>query len=73
MLVLGRRVGEGIWIGDDILVKVSSIQGNQVKLAIDAPRDVNILRCELENYSSSSSSNSMATSMNKPGTDSSSS
>jgi carbon storage regulator len=41
-------MGEAIYIGNDITVSVRSISGNRVKLAIDAPRDVHILRGELE-------------------------
>jgi carbon storage regulator CsrA len=41
-------MGEVINIGDGITVAVRSISGNRVKLAVDAPRDVRILRGELE-------------------------
>ncbi|EQM72032.1 carbon storage regulator CsrA [Pseudomonas tohonis] len=47
MLILTRRLGESILIGDDITVTVMSIQGNQVKLAINAPRDVAVHREEV--------------------------
>lgn len=48
MLVLSRKVGEKIHIGDDVLVEVRRISGNRVTLALRAPRDVRILRAELE-------------------------
>jgi carbon storage regulator len=48
MLVLSRKTDESIHIGSDIVVKVSSIAGNRVKLAIEAPRDVSIRRSELQ-------------------------
>mgnify|MGYP002624893230 CR=1 FL=1 len=48
MLVLSRKVGERINIGDDIMVEVRRISGNRVTLALKAPRDVRILRGELE-------------------------
>ena len=48
MLVLTRKDGEAIRIGDDILIKVSQIRGGRVKIAIDAPQDVRIRRSELE-------------------------
>jgi carbon storage regulator len=47
MLVLSRKPGEKIVIGDDITLTVVRVQGNQVRLAIDAPDDVRILRGEL--------------------------
>lgn len=48
MLVLSRKVGERIHIGDQIMVEVRRIAGNRVTLALKAPRDVRILRGELE-------------------------
>lgn len=47
MLVLTRKQGESIVIADDIVVRVTSIQGNRVKIAIDAPRSRRILRGEI--------------------------
>ena len=47
MLVLTRWVGERLVIGDDIVVSVLSIKGNQVRIGIDAPRDVMIHREEV--------------------------
>jgi carbon storage regulator len=47
MLVLTRRLGESIRIGDDIAVSVVEIQGGQVRLAIDAPREVPVHREEI--------------------------
>jgi len=47
MLVLSRKVGEEIVIGDNIRVRVLSIQGNQIRLGFVAPRDVQIHRDEL--------------------------
>lgn len=47
MLVLARKVDEGITIGDDIVVKVISVENGVVKLGIDAPKNVSILRDEL--------------------------
>ena len=47
MLVLARKAEESIQLGDDIIVKVISIDKGVVKLGIDAPRDVNIIRSEL--------------------------
>lgn len=47
MLVLTRRLGESITIGDNIKVTVVDIDGNQIKLGIEAPRDIEIYREEL--------------------------
>ena len=47
MLVLSRRENESIVIGDRITVKVVKIRGNQVRLAIEAPKEVRVLRTEL--------------------------
>ncbi|MBC7819205.1 MAG: carbon storage regulator CsrA [Planctomycetaceae bacterium] len=49
MLVLARRVGEEIVIGDDIRVTVLEVRGNQVRLGIVAPKSVRVLRQEIEN------------------------
>ncbi|WP_188206708.1 carbon storage regulator CsrA [Alkalibacillus aidingensis] len=47
MLVLTRKPGESIKIGDDIELKILSIDGDQIKLGIDAPRNVDIHRKEI--------------------------
>lgn len=47
MLVLSRRIGERIIVGDNIAIVVNRICGNRVVLGIDAPKDVRIMRAEL--------------------------
>ncbi|TQE99087.1 MAG: carbon storage regulator [Spiribacter salinus] len=47
MLILSRRAGETVLIGDRIRVTVTAIQGGQVRIGIDAPADVEIVRFEL--------------------------
>jgi carbon storage regulator len=47
MLVLTRKKGESIVIGDNITVKVISVDGDQVKIGIEAPRNVEIHRQEV--------------------------
>jgi carbon storage regulator len=47
MLVLSRRVGERLVIGDDIVVTVIEVRSDGVRLGIDAPRDVRVHRAEV--------------------------
>ena len=47
MLVLSRKSGERIHLGDDITIVVNKISGNRVSIGIDAPADVQIVRGEL--------------------------
>ena len=47
MLVITRKKEEGFRIGKDVIVKILEIDGNQVQVGIEAPRDVKILRLEL--------------------------
>jgi len=48
MLVLSRKLSQQIMIGTEISITVIKIEGNQVRLGIQAPSDVTILRAELE-------------------------
>ena len=47
MLILTRRIGEAVIIGDEISVTVLSINGNQVRVGVNAPRDVPVYREEI--------------------------
>ncbi|PIE37598.1 MAG: carbon storage regulator [Gammaproteobacteria bacterium] len=47
MLILTRRVGESLMVGDDIKVTFLGIKGNQVRLGVNAPRDVAVHREEV--------------------------
>jgi carbon storage regulator CsrA len=50
MLILSRKRGEEIMIGDDIRVVVNRIAGNRVTVAIQAPKDMRIVRGELDSH-----------------------
>lgn len=47
MLILTRRVGESVMIGDNVTVTVLGVKGNQVRLGVNAPRDVAVHREEI--------------------------
>lgn len=47
MLILTRRVGETVMIGDDVVVTVLRVKGNQVRIGVDAPKSVSVQREEI--------------------------
>lgn len=47
MLILTRRVGETLMIGDEVTVTVLGIKGNQVRIGVNAPKDVSVHREEI--------------------------
>ena len=47
MLVLTRKPGEGILIGDDVSIKIIEVKGGTIRIGIDAPRDKKIYRQEI--------------------------
>ena len=47
MLILTRRVGETLMIGDDVSVTVLGVKGNQIRMGIDAPKEIPVNRLEI--------------------------
>jgi carbon storage regulator len=47
MLILTRRVGESLIIGDDVVINVLGVKGNQVRIGVDAPKNVSVHREEI--------------------------
>lgn len=63
MLVLSRKVGETIYIGEDIEIVISEVKGEQVKIGIHAPRSIDIIRGELRQDVSASNIEAVITSL----------
>lgn len=47
MLILTRCLSENLWIGDDVTITVLAVKGNQVRIGIDAPKDIEVHREEI--------------------------
>ncbi len=47
MLILTRRVGETLMVGDDVTVTVLGVKGNQVRIGVNAPKEVSVHREEI--------------------------
>lgn len=72
MLILNRKLNESIKLGDDIEIKIISIDGDQVKIGIEAPKSVEIYRTEIylriqeENKEASSASTDLINLLKNP-------
>ena len=69
MLILTRKDNESLFIGDDIKITVLGVKGNQVRIGIDAPKDIDVHREEvyrrIESEENSNSSSKSTLSLNK--------
>ena len=63
MLVLSRKVGEMIWIGEDVEIVISEVKGEQVKIGIRAPRSIDVVRGELRHDVSKSNTEAVIKSL----------
>lgn len=66
MLVLSRKINESVLIGDSVVVTVLVIRGNAVRIGIDAPKDIQILRTELTKASRRQKSATARTKTRRP-------
>lgn len=48
MLILSRKASEGVRVGSNIVIRIEEVRGNRVRISFDAPRDIRIVREELE-------------------------
>ena len=61
MLILTRKIGESIWINDEIEIIITEVKGDQVKIGINAPRTMEILRGELRTEVSHANTEALTT------------
>ena len=66
MLILTRRVGESLMIGDDVTITVLGVKGNQVRIGVDAPKEVAVHREEILNRIEEASAESEPKSSSDP-------
>jgi carbon storage regulator len=60
MLVISRKKGESLLIGEDVEITIVKIENGSVKIAINAPKEISILRTELYNEVTGENQNAMA-------------
>ena len=49
MLILTRRVGESLIIGDDVVINILGVKGNQIRIGVNAPKEISVHREEIYN------------------------
>ena len=49
MLILTRRVGESLIIGDNIVINILGVKGNQIRIGVNAPKEISVHREEIYN------------------------
>jgi len=54
MLVLSRKIDEGVVIGDNVTIRILGVKGQQVRIGIEAPREVRVNRAEVFEQESAS-------------------
>lgn len=64
MLILSRRIGEVLVISDDIKITVLGIKGHQVRLGIDAPKNISVHREEIYNKIKQEKNNNLLENLN---------
>lgn len=64
MLILTRRIGESLIIGNNVIMTVLGVKGNQVRIGVNAPKDVSVHREEIYERIQKEKSNSMSGSNN---------
>ena len=64
MLVLSRKAGETIWINEDIEIIITEVKGDQVKIGIQAPQNMTIIRGELRQDVSEANTEAVVTNIN---------
>lgn len=52
MLILSRKAGQKLQIGDNVSITILEVHGNTVRVGIEAPREIRVLRGELESWQS---------------------
>lgn len=67
MLILSRRVGETLMIGDDVTVTVLGVKGNQVRIGVNAPKDMRVDREEIRDRINREKSGQAPAYVGKPG------
>ncbi len=60
MLILSRKIGEALLVNNDIQIKIIEVTGDKVKIGIDAPKNIKILRKELRQTMDSNKESSAA-------------